>query len=92
MKFHDLATHRLLLCLSAYGFDCLTLLHIFSDMDCRIALCAPTGRAAKRLSESTSHEAKTIHRLLEYGGEDAGGLKFHRDASNLLEENVSMVD
>ena len=68
------------------------LLHIFDSMDYRIALCAPTGRAAKRLSESTSHEAKTIHRLLEYSGEDAGGLRFHRDASNLLEENVIIID
>ena len=68
------------------------LLHIFSSMDYRIALCAPTGRAAKRLSESTSHEAKTIHRLLEYSGEESGGLRFQRDASNLLEENVIIVD
>ena len=41
------------------------LLHIFRSMDMSVALCAPTGRAAKRLSESTSTEAKTIHRLLE---------------------------
>ncbi len=68
------------------------LLHIFESMDLRIALCAPTGRAAKRLSESTSHEAKTIHRLLEYSGEEQGGLRFHRDETNLLEENVIIVD
>ena len=41
------------------------LLDIFASMDMKIALAAPTGRAAKRLSESTLHEAKTIHRLLE---------------------------
>lgn len=68
------------------------LLHIFSSMDMRIALCAPTGRAAKRLSESTSCEAKTIHRLLEYGGEEGSGIRFHRDENNLLEENVIIVD
>ena len=68
------------------------LLHIFSSMDFHIALCAPTGRAAKRLSESTSCEAKTIHRLLEYGGEDGKGMRFHRDETNLLEENVIIVD
>ena len=68
------------------------LLHIFESMDLRIALCAPTGRAAKRLSESTSHEAKTIHRLLEYSGEEAGGLRFHRDETNLLEEEVIIID
>lgn len=68
------------------------LLHIFDSMDLRIALCAPTGRAAKRLSESTSCEAKTIHRLLEYGGEEGSGIRFHRDENNLLEENVIIVD
>ena len=58
-------------------------------------LCAPTGRAAKRLAESTGLEAKTIHRLLEYQGGSAG---FARDADNLLEgvlfvaDEVSMVD
>ncbi len=68
------------------------LLHIFSGMDLSIALCAPTGRAAKRLSESTSHEAKTIHRLLEYSGEEGKGLRFHRDETDLLDENVIIVD
>ena len=69
------------------------LLHIFSSMGLKIALAAPTGRAAKRLSESTSCEARTIHRLLEYGGEESGGrAQFMRDESNLLEENVIIVD
>ncbi|MBE6634532.1 MAG: ATP-dependent RecD-like DNA helicase [Ruminococcaceae bacterium] len=69
------------------------LLHIFDSMGWQIALCAPTGRAAKRLSESTSCEARTIHRLLEYGGEESGGRpKFHRDENNLLEEQVLIVD
>lgn len=68
------------------------LLHIFESMDMRIALCAPTGRAAKRLSESTSHEARTIHRLLEYTGEEGRGMQFHRDEHNLLEENVIIID
>lgn len=68
------------------------LLHIFDSMGMRIALAAPTGRAAKRLSESTSCEAKTIHRLLEYGGEENGRARFHRDETNLLEENVIIVD
>ena len=69
------------------------LLHIFDSMGMRIALAAPTGRAAKRLSESTSCEAKTIHRLLEYGGEENGArAKFNRDETNLLEENVIIVD
>ena len=68
------------------------LLHIFDSMGMNIALCAPTGRAAKRLSESTSCEAKTIHRLLEYGGEEGARAKFHRDEKNLLDENVIIVD
>jgi exodeoxyribonuclease V alpha subunit len=61
-------------------------------MGLRIALCAPTGRAAKRLSESTSQEAKTVHRLLEYSGEESGGLRFHRDETNLLDEEVVIID
>lgn len=68
------------------------LLHIFDSMGLHIALCAPTGRAAKRLSESTSCEAKTIHRLLEYSGEEGHGMRFLRDESNLLEENVVIID
>lgn len=69
------------------------LLHLFSEMGFKIALAAPTGRAAKRLSEATSCEARTIHRLLEYGGEEDGGRgRFHRDESNLLEEAVIIVD
>ena len=68
------------------------LLHIFDSMGLEIALCAPTGRAAKRLSESTSCEAKTIHRLLEYSGEEGSGVRFHRDEKNLLDENVIIID
>ena len=68
------------------------LLDIFSSMDMKIALAAPTGRAAKRLSESTLHEAKTIHRLLEmtYGNDDEA--VFNRDENNCLDENVIIVD
>ncbi|MBQ8416258.1 MAG: ATP-dependent RecD-like DNA helicase [Clostridia bacterium] len=68
------------------------LLHIFDSMELKIALCAPTGRAAKRLSESTSCEAKTVHRLLEYSGEEGRGMRFHRDENNLLEENIIIID
>ena len=68
------------------------LLHIFASMDLKVALCAPTGRAAKRLSESTSCEAKTIHRLLEYGGEEGKGARFGRDEHSQLEESVVIID
>ena len=69
------------------------LLHIFRSMDMSVALCAPTGRAAKRLSESTSTEAKTIHRLLEMEFEEGTGHgHFRRCEQDLLEESVIIVD
>ena len=69
------------------------LLRIFRSMDMSVALCAPTGRAAKRLSESTSMEAKTIHRLLEMEFEEGSGhSRFRRNEQDLLEESVVIVD
>ena len=58
-------------------------------LDRRIVLCAPTGRAAKRLTEATGAEAKTIHRLLEWNPGIGG---FKRDADNPLEVDVVLVD
>lgn len=61
----------------------------------RIALCAPTGRAAKRLSETTGLEAKTLHRLLEVNPAE-GGFKRARDnpldADLVVLDETSMVD
>ena len=54
-----------------------------------ILLCAPTGRAAKRMTEATGRESKTIHRLLEYSGETGG---FTRDQDNPLEAGCVIVD
>ena len=68
------------------------LLHIFDSMGFDIALAAPTGRAAKRLSEATSMEAKTVHRLLEMTYDVGGRTVFHRDEHNLLDEQVIIVD
>ena len=69
------------------------LLHIFQSMDMSVALCAPTGRAAKRLSESTSMEARTIHRLLEMEFEEGSGHgHFRRNEQDLLDESVIIVD
>ncbi len=70
------------------------LIDIFKSMDIKVALAAPTGRAAKKLSESTSHEAKTIHRLLEfeYSNEDGGRPGFRRNENDLLDENVIILD
>ena len=55
----------------------------------RVELCAPTGRAAKRMSEATGWAARTIHRLLEYSGD---GLGFGRDADNPVDADVVVVD
>ena len=68
------------------------LLRIFNSMDLRVALSAPTGRAAKRLSEATSAEAKTVHRLLEMSYTDGKKAQFARNERDLLEEDVIIVD
>ena len=68
------------------------LIHIFDSMGYDIALAAPTGRAAKRLSEATSVEAKTIHRLLEYTFEAGEKYVFNRNETDHLEEQVIIVD
>lgn len=68
------------------------LISIFRSLDYDVALCAPTGRAAKRMSETTSHEAKTIHRLLEMDFADESGSKFLRDEHNTLDADVLIVD
>ena len=66
----------------------------FSEMGLRITLAAPTGRAAKRMSETTGFPAKTIHRLLGAGavveGRSAPG--FEHDADNPLETDVLILD
>lgn len=70
------------------------LISIFNKFGMDYALCAPTGRAAKRMSEATLDEAKTIHRLLEVesGGEFSDKPRFCRNAQNPLEQDVIIVD
>ena len=68
------------------------LIHIFDRMGMDIALAAPTGRAAKRLSEATSMEAKTVHRLLEMNYDPSGKNVFQKNEHDLLEEQVVIVD
>ncbi len=68
------------------------LIDIFESMGLRVALAAPTGRAAKRMSEATGHEAKTVHRLLEMEFGDESGDRFRRNEQDPLEENVIIVD
>ncbi|MEG1193265.1 MAG: ATP-dependent RecD-like DNA helicase [Clostridia bacterium] len=72
--------------------DCMV--HLMGEAG-KVKLCAPTGRAAKRMQEATGEDAQTIHRLLEYGGE---GECFQRDEQNplvldtLIVDELSMVD
>ncbi len=58
----------------------------------KVALAAPTGRAAKRMSEATGCEAKTIHRLLECQGTADVGLNFLRDDKNPLDFDIVILD
>ncbi len=64
-------------------------LSVAERADLRVKLAAPTGRAAKRLAESTGKEATTIHRLLEV---DAQNGRFQRDAESPIEADMLIVD
>ncbi|ADC64132.1 SF1B family DNA helicase RecD2 [Allochromatium vinosum] len=66
-----------------------SLLLLLQAKHTRVRLCAPTGRAAKRLSESTGREARTIHRLLEFDPETFG---FKHTADNPLDLDLLVVD
>ncbi|MCU0577154.1 MAG: ATP-dependent RecD-like DNA helicase [Desulfobacterota bacterium] len=71
------------------------ILHMFRQAHARILLCAPTGRAAKRMTEATGHEASTIHRLLEFNplrGEFQRGTEAPLDADLIIVDEFSMVD
>ncbi len=65
------------------------ILKIYQAKRLRVVLCAPTGRAAKRLTETSGHQAKTIHRLLEV---DPTTGQFKRDGRNPLEGDVFVID
>jgi exodeoxyribonuclease V alpha subunit len=65
-----------------------TVIAALEALGCRYALCAPTGRAAKRLSEATDRPAKTVHRMLEYSPLDG----FRRNEENPLEVDCLIVD
>ena len=68
------------------------MLSIFGSMGLKTVLAAPTGRAAKRMSEATSEEAKTVHRMLEMEKTTDGSMRFARGERNPLSENVVIVD
>jgi len=65
------------------------IIRLFEQLDKKVILAAPTGRAAKRLSETTGREAKTIHRLLEYTPK---GNTFKKNQDNPLEADVVIID
>lgn len=71
------------------------ILRYFEDEGCDIFLAAPTGRAAKRMSEATGFEAKTIHRLLELTGgasDEDRNASFEKNDLNPLEADVIIID
>jgi exodeoxyribonuclease V alpha subunit len=71
------------------------ILKILSTLKVKTFLAAPTGRAAKRMSETTGHEAKTIHRLLEYSLTKGGFQKNEKKPLNcdlLILDEASMID
>ena len=83
-----------------------TIIHYFDQEDMEILLAAPTGRAAKRMTEATGYEAKTIHRLLELTGAPVAdpknngnsgenrleGMHFERNEENPLDADVIIID
>lgn len=72
------------------------LIRIYKSMGCDVALAAPTGRAAKRMAESTACEARTVHRLLEveFRGESGGAerITFMRNERNMLDADIIIID
>ncbi len=70
-----------------------TIIKIFENNDQKVVLCAPTGRAAKRMSETSNKEAKTIHRLLEMGfATDSEELVFFKDEEDPIDADVIILD
>ncbi|MCI8327061.1 MAG: ATP-dependent RecD-like DNA helicase [Lachnospiraceae bacterium] len=69
-----------------------TMIQYFESEGMDICLAAPTGRAAKRMSEASGYEAKTIHRMLELNGGIEGTAGFERNESNPLEADVVIID
>ena len=69
-----------------------TIIRYFEMEGMDIFLAAPTGRAAKRMSETTGYEARTIHRMLELNGGMEGSAGFERNEMNPLETDVIIID
>lgn len=74
-----------------------TIIRYFEQEEMEILLAAPTGRAAKRMTEATGYEARTIHRLLELTGVptddgDTSGMHFERNEENPLDADAIIID
>lgn len=72
-----------------------TIIRYFERKGMNIMLAAPTGRAAKRMTEATGHEAQTIHRMLELSGilsDEISNASFERNETNPLETDVVIID
>jgi len=68
------------------------IIHIYENNGMKVILGAPTGRAAKRMTESTGREAKTIHRLLEMGVSEEDESVFEKGESSPLDCDVIIID
>lgn len=68
------------------------IISIYKSIGIKTVLAAPTGRAAKRMSEATGEEAKTVHRMLEMEREVDGRIVFCRNSKNPISEGVVIVD
>ena len=66
------------------------IIELMEGLELKLELAAPTGRAAKRITDTTGREARTIHRLLEYGG--FGNEEFAKDESDPIDADVIIID
>ncbi len=95
----EVLLHRVLILTGGPGTGKTTttvgLIELFEDLGLKIVLAAPTGRAAKKLSEATGRTAKTIHRLLAYNPRQKGFTKNKKNpirANVIILDEVSMID